>query len=73
LGKIFVTDRKYRLMACLDQRAKPWCSDGKFTIWHLALENSDPKMNYGIYVNGGLLVETTSINFLTNRSNMDII
>jgi len=73
LGKIFVTDRKYRLMACLDQRAKPWNSEGQYSIWHLALENSDPKMNYGIYVNGGLLVETTSINFLTNRSNMDII
>jgi len=73
LGKIFVTDHKYRLMACLDERAKPWNSEGQYSIWHLALENSDPKMNYGIYVNGGLLVETTSINFLTNRSNMDII
>ena len=72
LGKIFVTDRKYRLMACLDQRAKPWNSEGQYSIWHLALENSDPKMNYGIYVNGGLLVETTSINFLTNRSNMEV-
>lgn len=72
LGEIFITDRKYRLMACLDERAEPWISEGKYIIWHLALENSDPKMNYGIYVNGGLLVETTSINFLKNRSNMDI-
>jgi len=72
LGQTFVTDGKYRLMACIDERAKPWNSEGRFTIWHLALENADPKMNYGIYVNGGLLVETTSINFLKNRSNMEL-
>jgi len=72
LGETFITDGKYRLMACIDQRANPWNSEGRFTIWHLALENSDIKKNYGIYVNGGLLVETTSINFLKNRSNMEI-
>jgi hypothetical protein len=72
LGQTFVTDGKYRLMACIDERAKPWNLEGRFTIWHLALENADPKMNYGIYVNGGLLVETTSINFLKNRSNMEL-
>lgn len=73
MGNIFVTDKKYRLIACIDERAEPWCSEGQFTIWHIALENIDVKMNYGIYANGGLLVESCSINFLKNRSNMNII
>jgi hypothetical protein len=72
LGKLFVTDKKYRLMACVDERAEPWKSEGTYTIWHFALEHEDPKMNYGVYANGGLLVETCSINFLENRSNMTL-
>ena len=72
LGKIYITDKKYRLMACLDERAEPWNSEGLYTIWHIALENEDEKMNYGIYVNGGLLVETCSINMLKNHSNLII-
>ncbi len=70
LGRLFVTDKKYRLMACVDERAEPWNSKGDFPIWHLALENSDEKMNYGVYVNGGLLVETCSIHILKKWSNM---
>jgi hypothetical protein len=71
LGKLFVTDKKYRLMACVDERAEPWNSKGEYTIWHFALEHSDEKMNYGVYVNGGLLVETCSIKFLKTKSNME--
>jgi len=70
LGKLFVTDKKYRLMACVDERAEPWNSKGEYTIWHFALENHDEKMNYGVYANGGLLVETCSIIFLKQNSNM---
>jgi hypothetical protein len=70
LGKIFITDKKYRLMAAIDKRAEPWVSEGKYTIWHLALENEDVKMNYGIYA-CGLLVESCSIHSLKNRSNMN--
>jgi len=70
LGKLFVTDKKYRLMACLDERAEPWNSRGAYTVWHFALENHDERMNYGVYVNGGLLVETCSIYFLKKKSNM---
>jgi len=36
LGKLFVTDKKYRLMACVDERAEPWNSEGTYTIWHFA-------------------------------------
>jgi len=72
LGNLFVTDNKFRLMACIDSRAEPWESEGNFTIWHVALENTDDKKNYGVYANGGLLVESCSINFLKNKSNMII-
>ena len=72
LGKIYITDKKYCLMTCVDERAEPWNSEGLYTIWHIALENTDEKMNYGIYVNGGLLVETCSINILKNHSNLII-
>ncbi len=69
-GKVFVTDKKYRLMACIDERAEPWASEGTYTIWHFALDHSDERMNYGVYANGGLLVETCSINFLKKHSNL---
>jgi len=72
LGKLFVTDKKYRLMACVDQRAEPWNSEGAYTIWHFALENKDERMNYGVYANGGLLVETCPITTLKNKSNMTL-
>jgi hypothetical protein len=72
LGKLFVTDKKYRLMACVDERAEPWNSEGSYTIWHFALENKDERMNYGVYANGGLLVETCPITTLKNKSNMTL-
>ena len=73
MGHIFVTDNKYRLIACIDERAEPWSKEGEFTIWHVALENEDKRMNYGIYANGGLLVESCSLNYLKNYSNMIIM
>ena len=73
LGKIFVTDKKYRLMAWLDEKAEPWESKGEYKVWHLALENADTGMNYGIYANGGLLVESASIRFLRDKSNMELL
>jgi hypothetical protein len=69
LGKIYVTDKKYRLIAYIDERAKPWASEGSYTIWHIALENDNVAMNYGVYASG-LLVETCSINTLRTKSNM---
>ena len=72
IGRIFVTNKKYRLLACVDERAEPWESDGKYTIWNLALENENEKTNYGIYANG-LLVESCSIHMLKNKTNMTIL
>jgi len=69
LGELFVTDKKYRLMACLDERAEPWASEGSYTIWHFALEHENERQNYGVYANG-LLVETCCIKTLKTKSNM---
>lgn len=73
LGRLFVTDKQYRLMACVDERAEPWNSEGTYTIYHFALEHTDDAMNYGVYANGGLLVETCAIRSLLNRSNMSFL
>ena len=71
-GDIFITDDKYRLPACLDLRASVYPEPGTYTIYHLALENSDYYMNYGIYANG-LLVETCSKRYLKEFSGMELI
>jgi hypothetical protein len=72
LGKVYATDKKHRLIACIDERAEPWNSEGRYPIWHFALEHTDEHMNYGVYANGGLLVETCSISFLKTKSNMTV-
>jgi hypothetical protein len=71
-GDIYVTDRKYRLPACVDLRASVYPVPGTYTIYHLALEHSDYYMNYGIYANG-LLVETCSQRYLKELSGMELI
>jgi hypothetical protein len=73
LGRIFVTDGKYRLMAAIDERAEPWLNEGKHTIWHFALENADENMNYGVFAKGGLLVETCSLKFIKTKANMSLV
>jgi len=72
LGRIFITEGRYRLPAFIDERAEPLASEGTFPVWHFALEHDNPHMNYGVYANG-LLVETCPINYLKNISNMTII
>ena len=57
LGAVFVTDNKYRLLACADEKAEPYKERGTFDIYHLALESNGSNRNYGIYANG-LLVES---------------
>ena len=72
LGDIYVTDRKYRLPAFNDKRAKPYEERGDFRIWNLALENENYYANYGIYANG-LLVETTSCRYIKEISRMTLV
>jgi len=59
LGDIFVTDKKYRMPACLDKRTKPYEVKGEFDIYHFALTNKCDYSNYGVFANG-LVVESAS-------------
>jgi hypothetical protein len=71
-GKIYVTEKKYRLPAYLDKKSTPLLEKGFFTIYHFALENDNYYSNYGVYANG-LLVETCSKRYLQELSNMELI
>jgi hypothetical protein len=72
LGKLYLTDRKARLPACVDKRTSVYEKTGTYTIYHIALEHDDYYMNYGVYANG-LLVETSSKRYLKELSNMELI
>ena len=68
LDRIFITDNKYRLPACVDSRAVAVSTKGAFTVWHFALENAESdRYNYGVYANG-LLVESSSIRHMKGRN-----
>ena len=71
-GKLHITDNKFRVPACVDERAYVYEVAGTYTIYHLALENEHYTENYGIYANG-LLVETCSKRYLKELSNMELI
>jgi hypothetical protein len=71
-GKIYVTDKKYRLPACVDDKTTVLKPAGTYTIYHLALENDEYYGNYGIWSNG-LLVESCSKRYLKELSGMTLI
>ena len=68
-GTTHLTDDKYRLLALADFRTEPYMHEGVFTVYHIALEHSNPDTNYGIYTNG-LLVESCSKNYLLSKMNI---
>jgi hypothetical protein len=72
VGRVFVTENRYRLMACIDERAEPYTEEGLFTIWHFALEHEHIRANYGVYANG-LLVETSSKRMMSQYSGMELL
>jgi photosystem II stability/assembly factor-like uncharacterized protein len=71
LQRIYVTEQRYRLPACIDERATVVQQYGEFTVWHFALDHPDVRMNYGVYANG-LLVESSSI-YHMERKNYTLI
>ena len=73
LSRIFVTSKKYRLTAQADERSDPYPVEGTFNVWHLALENVADNTNYGIYANGGLLVESAAIKALKSKENVTLV
>jgi hypothetical protein len=72
MGKIYVTENRYRLMACVDERAEPYEEEGLYTIWHFALEHEHIRANYGVYANG-LLVESSSKRMMSEYSGMKLL
>ena len=71
-GCIYLTDDMLRIPACVDLRTTVYEIPGTYTIYHLALENNNYYMNYGIYANG-LLVESCSKRYLRELSKMWLI
>ena len=72
MGDVYITEHQYRVPACIDDRAEPYKDNEPVTIWHFALENHSIYRNYGVYANG-LLVESCSIQYLTEMSNMELV
>ena len=72
LGDIYVTEGKYRLPACIDERTTIYEKEGDYKIYHIALENPSQYKNYGIYANG-LLVETCSKRYLKEFAKMTLL
>jgi len=72
-GETYVTDGMWRFPACiLKGLTHVYPHAGTYNIYHLALENKDYYMNYGIYANG-ILAETSSIRYMRELSNMKFI
>jgi hypothetical protein len=71
LERIFITDKKYRLPACVDQRAEEVLVSGPNVVWHFALDHYHDRMNYGVYAQG-LLVETSPI-WHMNTKNYNLV
>jgi hypothetical protein len=72
VGKIYATDDKYRLLACIDKRSIPYEVEGTYDIWHFALEHEHARANYGVYANG-LLVESSSKRMMSEYSGMKLL
>jgi sugar lactone lactonase YvrE len=76
MGDDYITEIYHRVPACLDDSGTPYVrqsdSNVPVTIWHFALEHNNLYNNYAVYANG-ILVETCSIDFLTNRTSMELV
>ena len=73
MGDDYITEIYHRVPACLDDSGALYSENsGPVTIWHFALEHNNLYNNYAVYANG-ILVETCSIDFLTNRTSMELV
>jgi hypothetical protein len=64
-----MVEGKYKLPAFMDKNAVVYEVRGVHTIYHIALEDANEYVNYGIYANG-LLVESCSKYVLKNKLGM---
>jgi hypothetical protein len=72
LEDIYLTEGLYRLPACVDERADVYDQEGYFEVYHIALENEDYCGNFAVFANG-LLMETTSLRYLRELSQMELV
>ena len=72
LGKIYITEKKYRMPTCIDPRTRIYQKEGEYNIYHFALEHDNYHANYGVYANG-ILVESSSERYLKELSTMSLI
>ena len=70
-GSVLLLDDKYKLLACIDKNATIYDKKGIYDIYHLALESDDEEKSFGIYANG-MLVESCSLKYLKEQSNMNM-
>jgi hypothetical protein len=70
--QIYITEDKYRLPCFFDEKSEVVEKSEEVAIYHIALKNEKYYTNYGIYANG-LLVETCSLRYLKELSNMVLI
>jgi hypothetical protein len=61
IGSLKQTEGKWLLPACIDPYAEQMEVSGKFTVYHLVLDNDDDDANYGIVAHN-TWVETCSMN-----------
>lgn len=64
-----MVEGKYKLPAFMDKNAVVYEVPGVYSIYHIALEDANEYVNYGIYANG-LLVESCSKYVLKNKLGM---
>ena len=72
MGDVYVTENHYRVPIYLDRRATPYTNNEPVTIWHFALEHLNIYQNYGVMANG-ILVESSSVEYMTEHSNMELL
>jgi len=72
MGDDYITEVYHRVPACLDDSGEAYKGKGPVTIWHFALEHNNWYNNHAVYANG-ILVETCSIDFLVNRTSMELV
>jgi DNA-binding beta-propeller fold protein YncE len=64
-----ITEGKYRVFAMLHPKSELWNEEGYHEIYDIVLENENPHMNYGIWVNG-ILTESMDEDFFLKYSKM---
>lgn len=55
----YIDDKKV-LPSCASNKFEKITTDNNFELWNFVLENNNSKINYGVYINNGILSESCS-------------